>query len=274
MRHHFLLYKAAGEGIAGSSDIPQDVMQDSTTPQSRSDLVSQAFFTNTELGDPTSEASPAAVNPVLSGSPMVGMDMTSDDEPVNDGEAAHDVLAAYDAGRMAALEKYAFRRASGSHLPNVASTSTSAGGTPKAQATIPNAPSQSAQVRDSTANLNQGLARNHAQDFGTDVRTPAQSDTPIGAGFNSAQVFKPTTGPGAFPEQPKKASLEVRNDYGKKEPTRYSIPADNGANYSPKTNLDEKPERSVQKAFNDLATQRNADTLNEAGQASIGSLGL
>lgn len=277
MRHKL---SANDEGIFDSphAGLFEDTLDD-TTPLSRKSLIDQAFLTNAGLGDPTLEASPAAVNPSLTGNlgnarvdPLSGPASTSDE--MGGGMGERGVFASYELGRRDALAKFAFQSATGSHLPATASRSRSPR-TMQPVASAPAAPSASAQLRDSQAALGTSLARNHAQDFGTDIRTPVGA--PEGAGINSASMFKATTGPSSTAEGAQKQateSLPVRSDYGVRKPTRYSIPADNGAGYSPKTNLgDKNPRREVSKGFTDLSGQRNADTLNEAGQASIGVIG-
>lgn len=241
---------------------------DNTTPQSRSDLVSQAFLTNMAMGDPSDMPSPPAVNPILNGQPMSGEELSQ----VARTTDTHDVFAAYDAGRFAALRKYAQM-----NLPAGTSKSmTSKGPLPppvaatQAAASQPNA---SKAVMNSGTAQGTGAAQTHANQFLGEQPAQAPGATLAApASTNTAMQFKPTTSPDGAPA--KQAALEIRDGYGKQEPLRYTIPADNGADYSPITNRDDKtPKREVNKAFNDLSVQRNADHLNEMGQASIGAMG-
>lgn len=268
MRH--LKISAADEGIfqSGHEEL-FDKNLDNTTPQSRSDLVSQAFLTNVAMGDPTNMASPPAVNPILNGQPMSGDELSAPARTTD----THDVFASYDAGRFAALRKYAQM-----NLPVGASKSTKPKGPlpPQVSATQAAAaqPNASKAVMNSGVAQGTGAAQTHSNAFQGEQPAQAPGATlaaPIST--NSAMQFKPSTTPDGTPA-PKQASLEVRDSYGTKEPQRYSIPADNGADYTPLTNRDDKtPKREVNKAFNDLAVQRNADHLNEMGQASIGAIG-
>jgi len=283
-----MTFKRAGlDGLFETEHAPLfDKILDDTTPQSRSSLIDQAFLTNAALGDPSTMAQPAAVNPVLDGpmksiSPTTPTSAASDE--MGDGQGQRDVLAAYAEGRFAALEKYAL--ATGSHLPATASKSTVARGTPVPKATMPKAPSASQQLTADAAARGTVVAQGHSEAFGTGEMTPAAvSATPAtgpaspGASVNTASLFKATSGPGSQPppagQKRAAASLPVRSDYGVKEPTRYSIPPDNGAHYTPRTSLEEKGQsRSVSKAFNDTNIQRSADHLNEMGQASVGTIG-
>ena len=274
-----LKFATGDEGIFQTPDEGLfDKNLDDVAPTSRGDLIDQTFLTNLGLGDPTLEASPPAVNPSLTG-PIRGagrVDAPSDAASTTD---THDVFAAYDAGRFAALEKYAFARASGSHLPSTVPKTTlpkppTAPVTTAATQTAAQQPNAGMGVRNAGTAQGVGEAQTHANAFSGDQAKQAPGATLAAPGASSAPLFKPTTMGAAPADATKGASLEVRSDYGKKEPSRYSIPADNGANYSPATNQGDKhPERQVSKAFNDLAVQRNADSLNEMGQASIGTMG-
>lgn len=260
MRHHKI--SQADEGIfqSGHQEL-FDKNLDDTTPQSRSDLISQAFITNTAMGDPTNMPSPPAVNPSLNGTPMPSSELSGVNRTTDTGA---DVLASYDEGRFAALRKYAQM-----NLPPTAAKSTKPTGTPVPKATTPQLGSLGMQVRDAGTAQGIGAAQTHSNAFSGDM----SAEAPGAANVNSASLFKPTSGPGAQPEA-KKASLEVRDGYGHQEPSKYSIPADNGQNYSPHNNIDENTKsRTVAKAFNDLNSQPNADHLNEMGQASIGTIG-
>lgn len=269
-----LKFATGDEGIfqSGHEEL-FDKNLDDTTPQSRSDLVSQAFLTNMAMGDPTLEASPPAVNPSLTG-PLRGagrVDGAQGTTSTENSTDTHDVFAAYDAGRFAAWQKYAQM-----NLPAGAAKTQK----PKGPLPMPVAATQAAAAQPNAAMgvRNAGTAQGtadaqlHSNAFIGDQPAQAPGATlaaPVST--NTATQFKPTT---VDPALQQKGAGEIRDSYGKKEPLRYTIPADNGAAYSPATNGDDKvPKREVNKAFNDLSVQRNADNINEAGQASIGAMG-
>ena len=291
-------YKRAAndEGIFNSPhgelfEFPQDV----TTPQSRADLVDQAFLTNAGIGDPTTEAPPPAVNPSLTG-PLRGAGRVDElplpakkTDEMGGGMGERDVVAAYHAGRRDALMKFARQMSSattaasrgGTQLSPKTQTPSNKGGS-KGPAAPPTTPDLTGALKgDGVAN---GVTAAIGHAGGSTLGVPAAPAAPntgntatarsaatpqtVAQKTNTSQFF---AGPQSMTVRT--ASLNTRSDYGREEPTRYSVPPDNGQSYSPRTNLDKKPEREVNKAFNDLGGQPNADALNEAGQAAIGVIG-